>query len=126
LSLAATGIADQSGEPRRTPGIEKLECRKVEWESSVRIRALDLAGQPAENLWVDAISKAHGKEQTLQIDGTGVGKLWVVRDRPYETHAHGLGFDGYRILHGVRVPLGCELQVRVTVLRTTGGPIIIY
>jgi hypothetical protein len=111
---------------RVKPGIQKLECRSVEQESSIRVAALDMAGKPAEGLWIDAISKAYGREQSQQVDAGGVVKLWVARDRTYEVRAYGPEFAGYLRLRDVRVPLNCELQVRVTVLRNTGGPIIIY
>ena len=125
-ALALTPLLAYPGELNRKPGIEKMECRKAEGESSIRIAAFDVMGKPAEGLWVAAISKAYGQEQSLRIDGSGVGKLWVGRDRTCEIHAYGFDFDGYLKLRGVRVPLGCELEVRVTALRTTGGPIVIY
>ena len=125
LAVSAIPAAGLS-ELRRKPGIAKLECRSVNGESSIRISAHDLAGKPAEGLWIDAISKAYGREQSIQIDGTGVGKVWVARDRTYEVHAYGPAFDGYFRLRDIRVQLGCELQVRVTAIPSTGERIIIY
>jgi hypothetical protein len=125
LALGLAPVAVHTAEPRSKPGIEKLECRSAKGESSIRITAFDLAGEPAEGLWIDALSNEHGREQSLQVDAGGVGKLWVGRDRAYEIYAYGPQFEGYLRLREVRVPLGCELQVRVTVLRNSGGTIII-
>ena len=126
LALGPATLVGEPDDPGSRPGIQKAECRNVERESSIKIAAFDLTGTPAEGLWIDAISKAYGREQSLQVDSGGLGKLWVARDRTYEIHAYGREFSGYLRLRGVRVPLNCELQVRVTVVRNTGGPIIIY
>jgi hypothetical protein len=126
-SATATGLAlAQQPEPRAKVAITKLECRKVDAESSIRIDAFDQNGKPAEGLWVDATTKEHGREHSVQIDGTGVGKLWVGRDRAYVVHAYGYPFQADVKLRGIRVPLNCELQVRVTVFRPAQPPDIIY
>jgi hypothetical protein len=126
LVLGSQALLGQSGESQSKPGIRKLECRKVEAEASIRIAAFDLAGRPAEGLWVDAVSKAYGREQTVQVNPDGVAKLWVRRDRPYEISAYGCQFASDLVLPEVRVPLDCELQVHVTVERRSEKCAIIY
>ncbi len=126
LAVAPLALLAQSTTSGNKPGIRKSGCRKVEGESSIRIAAFDLAGQPAEGLWVYAVSKAYGREQAVQVHADGIEKLWVGRGRAYEVHAHGLEFAGYLTLRDVRVPLNCELQIHVIVHRNTDSPGIIY
>jgi len=123
-TVAPSAIAAQAG-CRGQGSIKKLNCRRVEAESSIRITALDQGGKPAEGLWIDVKSKKFGREQSIQIDASGEGKLWVGRDRSYEIQAYGHPY-GYLTLGGVQVSLSCELQIRVVVCRSPESPGIIY
>jgi hypothetical protein len=116
LALSAVIAAPAAPEPR-CGVIKKLDCRPVEDESSIKVTAVDQAGEPADGLWIDALTTDFGREQSAQVDQTGHAKLWVGRTRSYEVQAYGRSYAGQLRLRGVRVPLGCELQVRIVMCR---------
>jgi hypothetical protein len=68
----------------------------------------------------------YGFEQATELDDEGQGKLWLGRDRDYEIEAFGgVLFDGRPFLTGVRVPLGCELEISIVVFRSLGNTVIV-
>jgi hypothetical protein len=122
LIVAFVSLTSTAAEPHNR--VDVLGCRAVEGESSISLMAVDQNGRPAESLYVDALSKKHSREQSVRTDADGRGKIWVGREWSYELQAYGAD---YSIVASkpIRVPLGCELQVRIRVVRPAVRPRVI-